>query len=171
MKKINLSELHDNVFDTIGKEWMLVTSGTPGHFNTMTASWGCLGFLWGKPVAVVFIRPERYTHDFVEANDTLTLSFLGHGEEARKAYAFAGSKSGRDVENKAVAAGLTPVATEHDSVGFAESRLTLVGKKLYKGDISPDRFLDPTIEQWYGGKRGGYHDVYIVELLDAYAGE
>lgn len=171
MKKINLSDLHDNVFDTIGKEWMLITSGTLDHHNTMTASWGCLGWLWGKPVAVVFIRPERYTHEFVETNAVLTLSFLGQEPSARKAYNFAGSKSGRDVSEKSLAAGLTPLAVDHDSVGFAEARLTLVGRKLYKGDIKPERFLDPSIAQWYGGQRGGYHDVYIVELLDAFVDE
>lgn len=67
MKKIEVSELNDNVFTTIGKEWMLVTAGTKDKFNMMTASWGCLGWLWNKPVAVMFIRPERYTHEFIES--------------------------------------------------------------------------------------------------------
>lgn len=49
MKKIEVSELNDNVFTTIGKEWMLVTAGTKDKFNMMTASWGCLGWLWNKP--------------------------------------------------------------------------------------------------------------------------
>ena len=66
MKKIEISELNDNVFTTIGKEWMLVTAGTKDNFNMMTASWGCLGWLWNKPVAVMFIRPERYTHGLIE---------------------------------------------------------------------------------------------------------
>lgn len=61
MKKISVSELKDNMFDAIGKEWMLVTAGTPEKFNMMTASWGGIGILWGKPVAFIFIRPERYT--------------------------------------------------------------------------------------------------------------
>ena len=48
----------------------------------MTARWGGIGWLWNKPVAFVFIRPERYTYEFVEKNDYLTLSFLG--EENKK---------------------------------------------------------------------------------------
>ena len=39
MKEIKATELTDNLFQTIGKEWMLVTAGTPEKFNTMTASW------------------------------------------------------------------------------------------------------------------------------------
>ena len=41
----------ENVFEIIGKEWMLITAGTPERFNMMTASWGGLGYLWNKPVA------------------------------------------------------------------------------------------------------------------------
>ena len=42
MEKINVKELNDNVFETIGKEWMLVCAGNKDKFNMMTASWGCL---------------------------------------------------------------------------------------------------------------------------------
>ena len=42
MEKINVKELNDNVFETIGKEWMLVCAGNTDKFNMMTASWGCL---------------------------------------------------------------------------------------------------------------------------------
>ena len=71
MKEIKATELTDNLFQTIGKEWMLVTAGTPEKFNTMTASWGGTGWLWNKPVAFVFIRPERYTYEFIEKNTIL----------------------------------------------------------------------------------------------------
>lgn len=167
MEKIDVKSLNDNVFDLIGKEWMLVTAGTQDKWNTMTASWGCLGWLWNKPVAVVFIRPERYTHEFVEQNDMLTLSFFGHDAELRKALAFCGSRSGRDCD-KAKETGLTPVSTPDGNVTFAQARLTLECRKLYNGDIKPVEFIAPDIEQWYGEGRGGYHDVYIVEIVNAY---
>lgn len=76
MEKIDVTTLNDNVFTTIGKEWMLVAAGNEEKFNMMTASWGCLGWLWNRPVAIVYIRPERYTHEFIEANDTMSLVFL-----------------------------------------------------------------------------------------------
>ena len=74
MKKTELKTLaSENSFDLIGKEWMLVTAGNKEKFNTMTASWGGIGWLWNKPVAFIFIRPERYTHDFIERGSRLTL--------------------------------------------------------------------------------------------------
>ena len=77
MKKLEVKDLKDNFFEAIGKEWMLITAGTKEKFNTMTASWGGIGWLWNKPVAFVFVRPERYTYEFIEKSDSLTLSFLG----------------------------------------------------------------------------------------------
>ena len=123
MKKTDLKTLgQENAFDLISKQWMLVTAGNGEKFNTMTASWGGLGFLWNKPVAFVFIRPERYTHEFVEANERLTLSF--YTEEWRKALQLCGTKSGRDT-NKIAATGLTPVELESGAITFEEARLTL----------------------------------------------
>ena len=77
MKSIAIKDLSENFFEVIGKEWMLVTAGSKEHFNTMTASWGGIGWLWNKPVVFVFIRSERYTYEFMEENEYFTLSFLG----------------------------------------------------------------------------------------------
>lgn len=169
MNKIDIKSLNESVFETIGKEWMLVTAGNIDSYNTMTASWGCLGWLWNKPVAVAFIRPERYTHEFIESNELLTLSFLGHSDDARKIYNFCGSKSGRDYD-KAKETGLMPVATEGGSVTFKQARLTLECRKLYKDNIKAANFLSPDLAQWYGGAKGGYHDVYVLEIVNAYEG-
>lgn len=166
MERIDMRDLNNNVFETIGKEWMLVTAGNEEKFNMMTASWGCLGWLWNKPVAVVFIRPERYTHQLIEENDTLTLQFLGNSEKARQAYNFCGSKSGRDFD-KAHEAGLTPVALKGGEVTFEEARLTLVCRKLYKDTLKEENMIDKQLTQWYGEKHGGYHDVYVLEITEA----
>ena len=123
MKKTELKTLaNENAFDLIGKEWMLVTAGNKEKFNTMTASWGGIGWLWNRPVAFVFIRPERYTHDFIERESRLTLSF--YKEEFRGILHFCGTKSGRDVD-KVKETGLKPVALESGAMTFEQARLTL----------------------------------------------
>ena len=74
MKEVTIEAIaQENAFELIGKEWMLVTGGTKDNFNMMTASWGGIGWLWNKPVAFIFIRPERYTYPLIEKNDQLTL--------------------------------------------------------------------------------------------------
>ena len=66
MKQIKPEELTRNPFQMIGKDWLLITTKKGDKVNTMTASWGGIGWLWNKPVAFVFIRPERFTHGFIE---------------------------------------------------------------------------------------------------------
>lgn len=169
MKKMDVMDLKDNFFQAISKEWMLVTAGTKDKFNMMTASWGCTGWLWNKPVAVVFVRPERYTHEFVENGEYVTLSFLGDNQEARKIYNFCGSKSGRDYD-KVKETGLEPVVTELGNITYRQARLTLECRKLYKDHIKPENFVDKDCDKWYGGAHGGYHDVYVMEIVNAYVG-
>ena len=117
-------------------------------------------------MAVIFVRPERYTHQFVEAGEYVTLSFLGNGSKARKIYNYCGSKSGRDGD-KVQATGLRPVETETGGIAYEQSRLTLECRKLYKDSIKPECFIDGSIEKWYGEK-GGYHDIYVLEIINAY---
>ena len=65
MKKINIAEQSFNPFELIGKDWMLISAGTAEKWNTMTASWGGVGVMWGKPSATCYIRQSRYTKTFV----------------------------------------------------------------------------------------------------------
>ena len=67
MEKIDPAWITENFISLIGREWMLVTAGDASRFNTMTASWGGVGYLWNKPVVFVFVRPERYTFEFIES--------------------------------------------------------------------------------------------------------
>lgn len=181
MKEINVKELKDNFFDAIGKEWMLVTAGTGSNFNLMTASWGGIGWLWNKPVAFVFIRPERYTFEFAEQSNHITLSFLGMSKEAREIYKICGSKSGRDI-NKVEACGLEVEPTVHDGVAYKQARLTLVGTKLYAEDLKPECFIDSALrDRWYSssqeaqkldsGITNGMHKMYILEITGAYVND
>lgn len=178
MRKIDVKELNDNFFEAIGEEWMLVTAGTVGHFNLMTASWGGIGWLWNKPVAFVFIRPERYTYEFAEQGEYITLSFLGTGREAREIHKICGSKSGRDI-NKVEACGLSVEPVGQGAVAYGQSRLVLVGRKLYADDLKPECFADTGMrDRWYGsggdakkpdsGITNGYHRIYVLEITEAY---
>lgn len=166
MKAIEPSLIKDNFIEIIGKEWMLVSAGDKDKFNMMTASWGGAGFLWNKPVVFVFIRPERYTREFVDAKGAFTLSFLG--EEHKDAHKICGSKSGRDID-KVAATGLMPRFTDLGNPCFEESRLTLECKTLYVTKMDKDHFVDPALyEKWYSAMAGNPHNVYVAEILNAW---
>lgn len=155
--------LSDNVFKLIGKDWMLVTAGGAEDFNTMTASWGGMGILWGKPVAFVFVRPQRHTFGYVEAASHFTLSFFD--EDYRDVLNFCGTHSGRDVD-KASETGLTPTAVGDQGVVFAEARLAMVCRKLYAQDLSAASFVDQQIiDQAYPAR--DFHRMYVGEVVQA----
>lgn len=164
LEKCEVKELDRNVFSMIGDQWMLITAGTKAQCNTMTASWGGLGVLWGTNVATCYIRPQRYTYRFVERSGFFTLSFLG--EEYRKALALCGSRSGRDID-KIKECGFTVTAGEGDAPFFQEAELVLVCRKLYWQDIDPTHFVDPGIDgKWYPER--DYHRMYIGEIVETY---
>ena len=86
MKKINIAEKSFNPFDLIGQKWMLISAGTEDKWNTMTASWGAVGVMWGKPSATCYIRKSRFTKEFVDAGEYFTLTVLkdGHRDALNK---------------------------------------------------------------------------------------
>lgn len=173
MKKTNIEVLaKENAFELIGKEWMLITAGKKENFNMMTASWGGIGWLWNKPVAFIFVRPERYTHQFIEESDFLTLSFYGKDSQMRHVLNFCGTVSGRD-HDKLKETGLTPISTEHGAITFAEARLTIEGRKLFRSQMVAENFIDTNcLTKWYNEKPGGgLHTVYIVEIENIYTNE
>lgn len=162
MKKIDIKQLHESPAKLFGGDWSLITSGDESGWNTMTASWGGLGELWDRDVCFIFIRPQRYTYEFLEKNDRFTVSFFA--DDWKKALAYCGSNSGRDV-NKAEATGLTPVFTD-GTTAFAQAKITLVCRKIAFQDMDPKGFLDSKLNEIYAGD--DYHRVYVGEILACY---
>jgi flavin reductase (DIM6/NTAB) family NADH-FMN oxidoreductase RutF len=170
----HIREFSGSPSSRIGEGWMLITAGNAapdggGDWNTMTASWGGLGVLWGRDVAFMFVRPSRRTFEFTNAASLFTLSFFD--EEKRAALNFCGKESGRDYD-KAAEAGLSPLVFGGDIAGgkaagaiaFREARDIIICRKLYTHDFDPAAFLDKdSIEQAYHGK--DYHRMFIGEIL------
>lgn len=146
-------------FREIGENWGILSAGTEESFNSMTVSWGAAGVLWGKNVVFVFVRPQRYTYEFTEANDRFSLSLMPEGYH-RKMAVF-GSKSGRNTDKYAVS-GLTP--SFYDSVPFTnEAQKVFICRKIAFTDITPDWFTETGIDtDNYPSK--DYHRMYIGEI-------
>jgi flavin reductase (DIM6/NTAB) family NADH-FMN oxidoreductase RutF len=157
--EVSPEQISDNPFKLIGKDWMLITAGDLKSYNTMTASWGGLGHLWNKNVCFCFIRPQRYTYQFIQKYTYFSFSFFE--EEYRSMLNLCGTKSGKNV-NKAAETGLHPLTTSDEPVYFEEARLVIVSKKIYFCDIDPHNFLDPSIDSIYPQK--DYHRMFIGEI-------
>ena len=153
----------DNTLRRIGKDWMLICAGDRDHANAMTASWGCMGELWNKPVCVGFIRPQRHTYTLTESHDRLSFAFFD--EDYRPALRYFGTKSGRD-EDKFTATGLT-CAYREDGVPYpAQARMVLFCRKLYSEMLRKDAFLDPALLTHY--KADDFHRMYVCEIEEVW---
>ena len=148
----------DNAMKLIGKDWMLITAAKEGKVNTMTASWGNMGVLWNKNVCIAYIRPQRYTYEFVENSDKLTLSFFD--EKYREALKYCGTKSGRDCDKMADME-LTTAMVDGAPI-ICEASLVIVCRKLYADDIRKENFTEDSPLVNY--KNNDFHRFYICEI-------
>ena len=155
-----MRDFMNKVFDLYNRQWALVTAGTADNYNTMTISWGGLGTLWNKPVATVYVKPIRHTHNFLDSNDYFTVSF--YGEEYRKDLGLLGTLSGRDGD-KVAQTKLTPVSVG-DSVSFKQATITLLCKKIYRQDLITDTMPQEEINRYYIDEEP--HTMYIGEVID-----
>ena len=153
-------EFNTEIFSQFDKKWALLTAGDESRFNTMTISWGGLGTIWGKPVATVYVRTSRYTHDFMDANEYFTISFFP--EEYKQILGVLGSKSGRDMD-KMKDSGLSAMK-DGDSVSFKEAEVTLVCRKMFKQELSVANIPADVAKAMYEGQAP--HDMYIGEVVE-----
>ena len=154
------------VFDKFDKQWALVTAGTKESFNTMTISWGGLGTLWNKPAVTVYVRPSRYTHDFMEREELFTVSF--YGEEYRRDLGILGSLSGRDCD-KIARTKLTPMPVSislGESMSFAEAELTLVCRRMFRQDMNRADIRQEIADAHYDEGEPA-HTMYVGEVVAA----
>ena len=163
-KSADPDSLTDNFFKEIHKDWMLITAGDSDHFNTMTASWGTMGILWNKRIAICFIRPTRFTYQFAEKSPFFTLSFFD--SEYQDALSFCGCNSGRNVD-KIAATGLKPVETPDGNITFMQSRLVFECRKLYADMIRNENFIDTGLVNLHYPRKD-YHKFYIGEIEKCY---
>lgn len=161
--RISPDKIPGNIIKMLSEDWMLITAGNSAKFNTMTASWGGLGVLYNKPVAICFINPARYTYQLMENEDTYTLTF--YTEAYREALNYCGNVSGRDTD-KIKGSGLSPIVTPDGSMAFSQAWMIIECRKLVSQSLSLDSINDKAEKE----KRGTQpmHKMYIGEILNVW---
>ena len=160
--KISPKEL-GNAMKMIGTEWMLITvkDEAQSRANAMTASWGAMGVLWNKNVAICFVRPQRHTYSLMANEERFSLALFGEGH--REALALCGKESGRDCDKLALCGLSTSELSGVPVINEAET--LLICRKLYEDDLREDCFLDKDMIKFY---KDDYHTFYVCEIEEAY---
>lgn len=159
-EEIKVNEIKNNPFEMIGTDWMLITAKKNNKVNTMTVSWGGLGVVWNKNVVTVYIRPQRYTKEFIDESDTFSITVLS--DEYRKELSYLGTVSGRN-QDKIKNTGLT-VVEDNNTPYISEGNLVLICKKLYSQEMNKESFInDSLVHKNY--LKGDFHTMYIGEII------
>ena len=160
---MNIQDFQTHPFTKYDKDWALLTAGTKDDFNSMTISWGGMGTIWNKPVAFLFVKPVRYTCEFVARHGEITVSF--YDEKYKKALGVFGSKSGRDTD-KPKAAGLTPKPLAN-GVTYEEAKETLICRKLYVQQMDKAAIPEACQKSFYSMQgETQSHCFVIAEVLE-----
>ena len=151
-----------NLLNNINSNWFMITAGNLDSYNMMTASWGMFGILWNKPVAEIFVRNTRYTHNFLEKNDYFSLSFFD--ENYRNILDLVGSKSGKDF-NKMAIKNLTALDYENRTVYFEEANEVLICKKLLAYPLHKDLLPEQIKKNFYDTVNEEHHTAFYGEII------
>ena len=164
LHRLEKIELTPEIFSVFRRQPPLLTAGDRESCNTMTIGWCGLGRIWNLPACTVYVRPERYTYEFMENQEYFTVSVPALADHDRmKVF---GTRSGRDTD-KLAEAGMTLAYTDSGVPYIAGSEWVLVCRKLYAQDLQPEHLTDDRPERFYQGE--GWHRMYIGEVVEAYA--
>lgn len=159
-RQVPPGEMPGNIIKRIGSDWMLITAGSPQKFNTMTASWGGTGVMWGKPVAFILVRNTRYTFGFLEKEQYFTLTF--YDNKHRQVLKMFGTKSGRDTD-KVKESGFIPLDTGC-GMAYEEADMIIICKKMYSDPLHSEGAADPEQVKKLAATKD-YHKLYFGEIL------
>lgn len=167
-KEMSIQDIKLNPITDFGNDWMVLTAGNKENgYNAMTVAWGQLGSLWERgshsnrlPTAICYVRPGRYTKEFMDKEDFFTLSHFGSAH--KKALAYLGTHSGRDGD-KIKCTGLTPIFADGVTY-FEEAETVYICHKLYHAPLVPDGFTDKGLIDFNYPERD-FHEMYIGEIV------
>ena len=129
--------------------------------NLMTIGWGQIGYIWGKPIWTILVRPSRYTYQCIEHTGCFTINVPG--DHLSLAAAECGSTSGRDVNKFTVCKLTEEQGANVFAPVVAECPIVYECQVVHRNDIIPDRLADEILEGLYVD--GDYHRVYFGHIL------
>jgi len=142
---------------------LLVSVGKDGRPNVMTIGWLLLGRSYHEnPIAVVAVRPARYTFKLLYEVEEFVIAVPTHKLE--KAVAFCGEKSGREVD-KFKETGLTPVPSVHVKPPSIKECIINIECRIYKKIRPPHYILTPEHRR---APIPEQHTIYFAEVLGTY---
>jgi flavin reductase (DIM6/NTAB) family NADH-FMN oxidoreductase RutF len=140
---------------------LLASLDPSGRLNPMTIGWGVFGWIWGRPIFTVLVRPSRYTYGCIESTGDFTVNV--QPADRKDVADFCGTQSGRE-HDKMTALELTSLPSRRiKSPGIAECLLVFECRVTAKSDILPPEITEDVKGHYYS--EGDYHRVYFGQIM------
>ena len=148
----------------------VLSAGNKDSHNSCVIGWGLLGVAWSKPLFIVYVKPDRYTYQFMETTEFFTVNFIK--KSLYKKFRIYGNKSGRDI-NKEEESGAQIQFLDNGGITFKEAEEVYVCKVMARTYFD-EKNLSPEIIDFYDKASGLFkqtkepHGVYIGEIIGHY---
>ena len=157
-------EVIETVLDALHADGVLLVTADGNEVNAMTVGWGAIGPIWGRPVAIVLVRPSRYSFGLLEPSGAFTLNVLAKGRSDE--LTFCGTASGRDHDKLAELSLAVSRGHTVETPSIDDAEVVLECRVRHRNDVVPDA-LDPTIAA-SSYKDDDHHRIYFGEILAAF---
>lgn len=141
---------------------LLASFDAHGKLNPMTIGWGVFGWIWGRPIFTVLVRPSRYTYGCIERTGDFTVNV--QPADRTDAATLCGTVSGRD-QDKMGELGLTLLpSSKVKSPGIAECPIVFECQVVHRNDVQPPELAADIKTEYYPD--GDFHRIYFGLILN-----
>lgn len=162
---MNFCDALDQAMKNLHTKGAFLTTKNGDAVNTMTISWGSIGYMWGRPVFMTMVRHSRHTYDILSGSDEFTIS-IPKDDSFKKALGICGSKSGRDMD-KIKECNLSLKDAKSVSVPvISGGGYTYECRVVSSVPVGEEFLPDEVKEKWYADKN--FHTFFYGEILECY---
>ncbi|APH14412.1 flavin reductase [Clostridium sporogenes] len=158
---LNLEESMEHLH----KKGAFLTGSVNGKVNTMTISWGNIGFQWRKPVFIALVRESRYTKEFIDKSNEFTVT-IPFDDTMKEALAFCGSKSGKEFDKIKECNLKLRDGDKVDTPVIQGNGMHYECKVIYKQPLDLKAMDKELVDTFYND--GNNHVLYYGEILNCY---
>lgn len=153
-----------NTMDWMNTKGAFLTSGDKHKANTMTISWGSIGYMWKKPIFIIIVSNTRYTKKFIDYTNTFTVS-VTYDKKMEEALQICGHSSGINTDKEAQANIRFIQSKIVDSPIVEDCNKYYECKVVLKQDIDLEKIDNETI--YKNGE--SEHTMYFGEIVAQYS--
>ncbi len=161
-KEVEIISIFGETLEKLKGQGVILLAGDPP--NPMTIGWSTIGFIWGKLIFTVMVRPSRFTYSRMESSGEFTVNLLP--DAFSRHLSLCGTKSGRDVD-KIAECGFTLARGNHVTTPFIrESSIHFECRIIHKHDLLPETLDKEILKKYY--PMGDFHRVFFGEIIGVF---